>query len=110
MKQPVKTFWVLAAGIVFLAGACWAADAGDTLPTLRLINYRGPGNTDRDLAPAVCDGDPATEWVATHLTKTTLGPPFEFEFEFLDGAAHEVAGIKLLSAAAKVASQAREFE
>ncbi|MDB6138290.1 MAG: hypothetical protein JWO94_1362 [Verrucomicrobiaceae bacterium] len=88
----------------------WAADDGAELPTLRLINYRGPGNLDRELAPAICDGDSTTEWVATGLAKTTLGPPFEFEFEFLDGAAHELAGVKLLSAAATPGWQAKDFE
>ena len=98
----------LAGGIFLLASSMlWAAD---DLPTLRLINYRGPGNLDRELAPAVCDGDPTTEWIATGLTKTTLGPPFEFEFEFLDGAAHELAGVKMLSAAATPGWQAKEFQ
>ena len=48
--------------------------------------------------------------MATGLTKTTLGPPFEFEFEFLDGAAHEIAGVKMLSAAVTPGWQAKDFE
>ena len=109
MNRSVIAFRLLA--IVLLTGAlCAAADVDNALPTLRLINYRGPGNGDRDSAPAICDGDAKTEWLAIGLSKTTLGPPFEFEFEFLDGAEHELSGIRLASAAAVTGWQAREFE
>ncbi len=101
---------LLAASIVLLAGAVLASDDAGDLPSLRLINYRGPGNGDRDSAPAICDGDASTEWLATGLSKTTLGPPFEFEFEFLDGAEHELSGVRLVSAGPAEGWQAREFE
>ena len=98
----------IALTLLLLHGA--AALASDDLPTLRLLNYRGPGNADAALAPALCDGDTTSAWVATGLTKTKLGPPFEFEFEFLDGAEHDLSGIRLLSTTPVEGWQAREFE
>ncbi|MBI1323643.1 DUF1553 domain-containing protein [bacterium] len=81
-----------------------------TLPVLRMTQYRGPGTTDRDLGPKVCDGDPDSEWIATGLTRTTLGPPFEFVFEAIDGRTLELAGLKVLSASAAPARRLADFE
>lgn len=88
------------------------ADQGPAVsePTLRIQFYRGPGTTDRDLGPKVCDGDPATEWVATGLTRTTLGPPFEFVLETLDGTARNLAGVRILAASAAESRRLNEFE
>ena len=81
-----------------------------TEPALRMTFYRGPGTTDRDLGPKVCDGDPATEWIATGLTRTTLGPPFEFVLETMDGTARNLAGVKILAASAAESRRLNEFE
>lgn len=85
-------------------------DAAGTEPTLRMTLYRGPGTTDRDLGPKTCDGDPASEWIATGLTRTTLGPPFEFVFESLDGRTLELAGVRILSASAASGRRLADFE
>lgn len=78
--------------------------------TLRMTFYRGPGTTDRDLGPKVCDGDPDSEWIATGLTRTSLGPPFEFILETIDGQQQDFAGIKVLAASAAATRRLNEFE
>jgi|GEM_PF-4763262 len=87
-----------------------AAAVAKILPVLRMTMYRGPGTTDRDLGPKVCDGDPATEWMATGLTRTTLGPPFEFVFEAIDGRTLNLAGIRVLAASAAPSRRLADFE
>lgn len=81
-----------------------------TLPVLRMTTYRGPGTTDRDLGPKVCDGDPASEWIATGLTRTTLGPPFEFVFEAIDGRMLDLAGVRVFAASAAPSRRLADFE
>ncbi len=102
-------------GLILFAGSAEASpwqksQDAKTLPILRMTQYRGPGTTDRDLGPKVCDGDPDSEWVATGLTRTTLGPPFEFVFEAIDGRMLELAGLKVLTASAAPARRLADFE
>ncbi|MEX0726833.1 MAG: DUF1549 domain-containing protein [Planctomycetaceae bacterium] len=80
------------------------------IPWLRLVYYRGPGGGDRVTASKISDGDAETEWQAAGLKNTTLGPPFEFVFEFFDGTERELAGVKILGRGAVVAHRGKSFE
>ena len=110
-----QALWLCLGALVLFSTPDFSAHAADdglpvTEPTLRMTFYRGPGTTDRDLGPKVCDGDPTTEWIATGLTRTTLGPPFEFVLETLDGTARNLAGVKILAASAAESRRLNEFE
>ncbi|MFM7132587.1 MAG: DUF1549 and DUF1553 domain-containing protein, partial [bacterium] len=87
-----------------------ATNQQKTPQILRMTYYRGPGTTDRDLGPKVCDGDPETEWKATGLTRTTLGPPFEFVLETIDGQPRDFAGVRILSASVAPNRRLDQFE
>ncbi|MFM7591303.1 MAG: hypothetical protein ACKO85_05855, partial [Isosphaeraceae bacterium] len=87
-----------------------ATNQQKTPQTLRMTYYRGPGTTDRDLGPKVCDGDPETEWKATGLTRTTLGPPFEFVLETINGQTRDFAGVRILSASVAPNRRLDQFE
>ncbi|MDA1215141.1 MAG: DUF1549 domain-containing protein, partial [Planctomycetota bacterium] len=82
----------------------------NAIPWLRLVYYRGPGGGDRITAKNIADGDEETEWQAAGLQNTTLGPPFEFVFEFFDGGERELAGIKLLGRGPVVGHRGKSFE
>jgi hypothetical protein len=108
---PARILSIAVALLTVSIPATFAADESASVPPiLRMTMYRGPGTTDRDLGPKVCDGDPATEWIATGLTRTTLGPPFEFVFEAIDGRTLDLAGLKVLSASAAPGRRLAEFE
>lgn len=87
-----------------------AKKPAQTPQALRMTYYRGPGTTDRDLGPMVCDGDPETEWKATGLTRTTLGPPFEFVLETIDGQTRDFAGVRIFSASVVPNRRLNQFE
>lgn len=89
-----------------MGGTLWAGE----LPTMSLTYYRGPGGLDRSLGRLVCDADPETEWRASGLSKTVLGPPFEFVFEFVDGSTREIAGLRILSAGEVSSHRLKGFE
>ena len=79
---------------------------------LRLVDYRGPGLADLQLAPLICDADNTTEWIVKGLPQDRVahGAPFGFVFEFADGAPHDLVGVKLRSAARKKGQRANGFE
>lgn len=81
-----------------------------TQATLRLVDYRGPGLADLAIAPLICDGDKATEWIVKGLSKTAHGAPFGFVFEFADGAEHDLVGVNVCSAAFEKGQRANTFE
>ena len=95
---------------VFGGNSATAKKPAQTPQVLQMTYYRGPGTTDRDLGPKVCDGDPETEWKATGLTRTTLGPPFEFVLETIDGQTRDFAGVRILSASVAPNRRLNQFE
>lgn len=103
------TLAIAVVAVSLMAGLPVSAEE-NPIPWLRLVYYRGPGGGDRITAKHIADGDEATEWQAAGLSNTTLGPPFEFVFEFFDGGERELAGIKLLGRGAVVGHRGKDFE